>query len=100
MWSNQKLAFIDDRQLNERGKFRNLRKRNILELAENVRNTVNASARADSTSIVRHSMIESRLSKDINRYWKFGQLRRELQQIIDEYPENFGGLVPDQPNAN
>ena len=72
----------------------------MLELVENVRNIVNASIRADGTSIVRHAMIESGLSIDLDGYRKVEQLRTELRRMIENYPENFGGLVSNPPNVD
>ena len=91
------MVLIEDGEWLHGGKLRHLGKRNILELAEEVRGKTNEYVDSNGVSIVRKSMIQAGLSKDYDGVWRAHQLRNELQDIIAAYPSNFQGEIPIPP---
>ena len=97
IWIEQKTALTEDGQWVSGRKLRHLGKRNILELAEEVRIRISQCVGNNGVSRVRLSMIQAGLSRDLDGAWRVQQYRQELQQIIQAYPENYAGQEPVPP---
>ncbi len=68
----------------------------FLKLAAESGRAVNAQRDKKGINFSRKAMIRCGLAKDIDGHWCVSQLSKELQMIVQKYPENFAGTpVPD-----
>lgn len=79
------------------GRIRNLGKLYILQLVVCV--CTNELMSPSGISLCRSAMIQTGLSRDMDGQCRESQLRTELQQNCNSYPENFQGKVQQRPEV-
>lgn len=98
IWFGEKNSRIENGKWLQSGRIQNPGKNVFLQLTGQVIEEVNKMKDAQGRSLVRSAMIKSGLSNDWDGFWRKEQLTRELQEIINKYPENYDGEVPIPPN--
>ncbi len=72
----------------------------ILKLAAESVRAVRAQRDEKGINFARKAMIRCGLAKDIDGHWRVSQLSKELQMILQKYPEHFAGTpVPDSAGS-
>lgn len=87
-WDNYKLSLIQANAWTEGGKLSNPGK-SFLKMAADVIRDVNNLRDKDGITYARKAMILCGLSLNVNGHWEEGQLKPELQNIINKHRADF-----------